>query len=84
MTKYKEVLFWVILFPILWYGLMVAIWGFSQPANGEAGRVRWRWGGEDWLGSALMKAINASGVFDVKIYDSPERLYDDVRKGGWT
>ncbi len=80
-VKYKETLFWVILFPILWYGLMVAIWGSPNPPSVELGVYNGDSSGDDWLGSILMKAINASGLFKVKVYSDPQELYNDVKKG---
>jgi ABC-2 type transport system permease protein len=28
-----------------------------------------------------MEAMNASGLFNIEVYDSPDRLYDDVKRG---
>ncbi len=80
--RYKEIMFWVVLFPLLWYGLMVAIWGSPTanpvsvgvycedlPVNGTS------------LGSQLVKAMKDSGIFIVKEYNSLAELESNINKG---
>ncbi|MCE4601038.1 MAG: ABC transporter permease [Desulfurococcales archaeon] len=86
--RYKEVLFWVILFPILFYGLMIGIWGNTSynpikagiydPDNG----VVLENGTRLDLSDALKTAMNESKVFKIYIYDNETKLIESVKRGG--
>ena len=80
--RYRETLFWVVLFPILWYTLMVAVWGNPEPPtvdiavyNGDALE------GNSTLADALLEAMNSSGLFQLRSCASAECVYDSVRRG---
>ncbi len=82
LLRYKETLFWVVAFPLLWYGLMVAIWGspgfqqvdvavanLDEPVDGFC------------LGDLLVEAMNESGLFRVIDAGDPGSLEAMVANG---
>ncbi len=80
--RYKEILFWVILFPLLWYGLMVAIWGNPQANPVTVGVCNTDNSVNDTcMGCILVDAMNESGLFNVKMYKTTSDLEAAVSKG---
>ncbi len=82
--RYKGTLFWVIIFPILFYILMVAIWGNANTSPVRIGVVDLDEGQDNAsasIGSILVRALNESGVFKVKIYDSEATLRNALKNG---
>ena len=86
LPRYKGTLFWIIVFPLLFYGLEIAIWGNPQPEPIKLGALNLDGGvnttnGTLNLGSKLIDAMNQSGVFHVYKYGSLDRLREAVRLG---
>jgi ABC-2 type transport system permease protein len=81
-VRYKETLFWVVIFPLLWYGLMVAIWGAPSPPKVEVAVYNGDpLQGNGTIGDALVRAMNESGLFKLALYNDSERILDAVRHG---
>lgn len=78
LQREKEILFWVVIFPILFYGLMVAIFGSPDPPEVSVAVVN-----EDGgpLARALLEAMNLSGLFEVKVYSGPEEAKSAMDSG---
>jgi len=82
LLRYRETAFWIIVFPILWYGLMVAIWGNPQPPtievavyNGDPVE------GESMLGDSLIKTLESIDYVRVENYSSQGDVYEAVKTG---
>ncbi len=78
--RYKETLFWVILFPIVFYGISVAFWGSPEPPTITVGLYN----GDDCsgcIGVYLEEALNESGLFRVVKYSDEASLRADVSDG---
>ena len=79
LLRYKGTLFWVIVFPLLFYGLEIALWGSPQPEPVRLGALNLDRGistanGTLNLGDKLLEAMNGSGLFRVNKYGSEDRL----------
>lgn len=85
--RYKGVLFWAVVFPLLLYGIMVAVFGNPGYTTLTAGVIVEDKGVDLGngttlnLGGILVKAMNESGLFKVKIYNDTSTLSDAVRYG---
>lgn len=85
--RYKGVLFWVIVFPLLFYGLMVGIWGSPSvnPVkigvyNGDE-PVTLDNGTSINMGHMLVESMNESGLFKISLYNGKADLVDSVKNG---
>ena len=84
-TRYKGILFWAIVFPLLFYGLIVAIWGNPSPEPVDLGVVQMDPGVDLGngtrvnLGKVLVEALNESGLYRVHVYRDPGSLEEAVR-----
>jgi len=79
LIRYKETLFWVILFPVLWYGLMIAVWGNPSPPTVKVGVYNAdAMDGNGVIGEALVKALNSTGYFKVKTYEGEDEILKAV------
>ena len=83
----KGALFWIIVFPILFYGLSVAIWASPSPpsfklgvVNRDLGAVLGN-GSTVRIGDSLVEALNGTGVFRVREYNSTASLEAALRSG---
>jgi len=81
-TRYKETLFWTVIFPIIFYAIMAGIWGTPNPPtvrvgvyNGDATQGPYN------MSEALLRAMNSSGVFKVRLYGNASKLKLDVAHG---
>jgi ABC-2 type transport system permease protein len=85
--RYRGVLFWVIIFPILFYLLMVGIWGTpsANPINvGIVDRdngVRLENGTNVNLGKILEEIMNNSKIFKIKYFNNSDSLKDAIKRG---
>ena len=82
LTRYKETLFWIIIFPILFYSIMAGIWGTSNPPSMKLGIYN----GDSLAGTynvskALLRALNSSRLFKTKLYTNLTKLKLDVMHG---
>ncbi len=80
--RYKETLFWVLIFPLLWYGLMVGIWGNPNPPTVEVAVYNGDGAyGNSTLGDALVRAMNESGLFRLRPCSNSSEVLDEVKHG---
>ena len=83
----RGVLFWVVVFPILFYGLMIAIWGSPSTPTINLGGVNLDSGAtlengtHISLGGRLVETLEDTGVYRVKHYESVEALDSALRNG---
>ena len=84
-TRYRGVLFWAVVFPLLFYGLIVAIWGSPAPEPVDLGVVELDegvvlgGGSRLDLGEVLVSVLNESGIYRVHVYGSVGELEEAVR-----
>ncbi|MCE4624249.1 MAG: ABC transporter permease [Desulfurococcales archaeon] len=86
LTRQKGILFWVIVFPLLFYGLEVAIWGNPQPETITVGVVNLDrpvdvGNGTLCLGDTFVGAMRESGLFKVVQFNSIDQLKNAVKLG---
>ena len=87
LLRYKGALFWAIVFPILFYTLMIAIWGGSGIQLARLGVVDYDSpvalpnGTRLSLGEELVKALNDSGLFKVTVVSNVSSLENEIRYG---
>jgi len=82
LLRYKEALFWVIAFPILWYTLSVAVWGSPNPPTVNVGVYNADPAdGAGNLSKALVDAMRESGLFHLRFYNSSGALLEAVERG---
>ncbi len=78
----KGAVFWVIVFPILFYGLMVAIWGSPSYQPVKTGIVNLDpQQGDAGISASLIAAMNKSKLFEIKIYRNTTQMLQDLRHG---
>ncbi|MEB3756854.1 MAG: ABC transporter permease [Desulfurococcales archaeon] len=85
--RYKGTLFWVVIFPIMFYLLMIAIFGHASYSTVSVGIVVrddglvLTNGTKLNLGRILVQSMNESKLFTVKEYSNESNLRDDVIHG---
>ena len=80
--RYKGTVFWLILFPLMFYGLMVAIWGSPSYEPTPIGIVNLdKEEGMYNISNILIKAMNESKLFKVHFYNNESKLAYDLRHG---
>ncbi|MEB3758292.1 MAG: ABC transporter permease, partial [Desulfurococcales archaeon] len=78
----KGAVFWVIIFPILFYGLMVAIWGSPSYQPVKTGIVNLDpQQGDAGISASLIAAMNKSKLFKIKVYSTTTQMLQDLRHG---
>ena len=78
----KGAVFWVIIFPILFYGLMVAIWGSPSYQPVKTGIVNLDpQQGDSGISASLIAAMNKSKLFKIKVYNNTTLMLQDLRHG---
>jgi ABC-2 type transport system permease protein len=81
-VRYKELLFWAVVFPILLYIIFISVLGGPRLVRttigvyDEDGSV-----GSGKLSRGLLSILNSSGAFKVKVFKSRSELLDAVRRG---
>lgn len=81
LVKYKETLFWVIVFPLLWYGLAVTIWGSPSSITLDVGVVDNDIQDDAWASKALIEALNSTGILRLEPYSNETALAEAVSQG---
>ncbi|MEB3816680.1 MAG: ABC transporter permease [Desulfurococcales archaeon] len=82
MLRYKETLFWVIIFPLLWYGLMAAIWSNPSPPTIKVGVYNAdQLQGPYNISEALIKAMNSTGFMKPIPFHNATSLREAVLHG---
>jgi ABC-2 type transport system permease protein len=87
LLRYKGTLFWVIVFPILFYSLMIGIWGNSGPQRVDLGivvedkGVRLENGSEVNMSNVLINVLNSTKVYNIHHVDNESALIGELRDG---
>ncbi len=87
LLRYRGVLFWAIVFPILFYTLMIAIWGGSGVQLARLGvvnndsPVELANGTSVSIGEELVRALNESGLFKVTLASNVSSLEEQIHYG---
>ena len=80
--RHKGAVFWIIVFPILFYTLMVAIWGSPSYHPVPLGVVDEDAGdGYYNFSQILLDAMNESHLFKINYYNSTEEMVNAIRRG---
>ncbi len=79
--SYRELFFWIVLFPVLWYGLMIIVWGSPVTPTIELGIFSSDAVGNSTLSATLLKAFNSTKTFKLKLYYSFAELVNALEKG---
>ena len=85
LPRSKGAIFWIILFPIFFYGLEISIWGTPNPPTVSVGVYV----ADDPtacnapvnMSRSLVEALKGSGLFRIQYAPSPSVLEDRVRHG---
>jgi len=85
--RYKGALFWIVVFPLLFYGLMVGIWGNPSVNPVKLGvynadqAVMLDNGTSVRMGDILLKSMNESKLFKITLYNTSDSLVEAVKSG---
>lgn len=85
--RYKGALFWIVVFPLLFYGLMVGIWGNPSVNPVKLGvynadeAVVLDNGTSVSMGDILLKSMNESKLFKITLYSDMDSLTEAVKNG---
>lgn len=79
LLRYKSSLFWVVVFPMLFLSLMAVIFAGGGP---EAFTIAVTnldpSSGDSWLSHALVEALNATAVFELRLVGDPQEAWEMV------
>ncbi len=82
LVRYKELLFWAVIFPLILYAIFIAILGGPRPPRVTVGVYDGDpLGGNGTLGAHLVAALRASKLFTVKTYNSTQTLLHALKVG---
>jgi len=75
LLRYRATLFWVIIFPVIFYGIMAGIWGSPNPPTIRGGVVN----DDEAVGSfnmskVLLSVMNKSGLFKVRVIENTSTI----------